>query len=292
MIKQKLLIGAHLSIQGGFFKAILRAEKIGATCLQIFTKSNRQWKAKPISHSDVEKFITQQENSQVKLVVAHASYLINLASNTNGVAHKSVIALADELKRCEILKIPYLILHPGNFNTEEKITALQKIAEQIDEAFNTSKTTSVTLLLETMAGQGSVVGSTFEEISTILKHIKHKKMIGVCVDTCHIFAAGYKFGTEKEYKELWQHFDNLIGLSKLKVFHMNDSKKEFGARVDRHEHIGKGMIPKKGFQLLMQDPKFKKIPKILETPKKSKNEIENEQSDMHNLEILRKYAKK
>ncbi len=292
MTQKELLIGAHLSIQGGFFKAILRAEKIGATCLQIFTKSNRQWKAKPITEIDAEKFIKQQQSSPVKLVVAHASYLINLASATSNVAQKSVLALADELQRCAILKIPYLVLHPGSFNVGEKNDQLHKIAEQIDQAFILSKTKSVTLLLETMAGQGNIVGSTFEELATILKQIKHKKMIGVCIDTCHIFAAGYTFSTATEYKKLWQHFDKVIGLSKLKVFHVNDSKKECGSRVDRHEHIGAGMIPIKGFELLMQDSKFNKIPKILETPKKSKNEIKNQESDIQNLTTLRKYAKK
>ena len=292
MKKKELLIGAHLSIQGGFFKAILRAEKINATCLQIFTKSNRQWKSKAIFPADAEKFITQQNSSHVKLVAAHASYLINVASTTNSIAEKSIIALADELQRCEMLKIPYLILHPGSFNKTEGKNGLFKIAEHIDQAFTISKTKSVMLLLETMAGQGSLAGSTFEELATILQYTKYKKMIGVCVDTCHIFAAGYKFGTEKEYHDLWEHFDNIIGLSKLKVFHINDSKKESGSRIDRHEHIGKGMIPSKSFQLLMQDPKFKKIPKILETPKKSNNELENEESDIQNLNTLRKYAKK
>ena len=288
MKKKELLIGAHVSIVGGFDQAILRGEKIGATCIQIFTKSNRQWKAQPITTQKAEEFIAQQKKSSIKIVVAHASYLINLGSTSKLVAQKSTDALIEELRRCDMLEIPYLVLHPGTFYSENKKDSLIFIATQINMALQEAKPKYVTLLLETMAGQGNVAGSNFEELATIISHVKQKKHIGVCVDTCHIFASGYNFDTCARYKKLWKNFDDTIGLSKLKVFHINDSKKDLGSRVDRHEHIGAGMIKPEGFKLLMRDKKFSTIPKILETPKSG----DDQASDIKNLKTLQRYAEK
>ena len=289
LMNQKMsLVGAHVSISGGFDHAILRGEKIGANCIQIFTKSNRQWSAKKISEEDVAKFLSQQKKSTIQIVVAHASYLINLGSSTTSVVQKSIDALVEELQRCDMLKIPFLILHPGTMRNNNEQESLQEIAQNINTVLQKAKPKHVTLLLETMAGQGSTVGNTFEQLATILKHVKHKKQIGICVDTCHIFASGYVFDAPATYKKLWQDFDKTIGLNKLKVFHMNDSKKNAGARVDRHEHIGKGMINPQAFKLLMQDPKFKKIPKILETPKGADEFAD----DIKNIKALQKYLKK
>ena len=243
MKKNETLVGAHVSISGGFDQAILRGEKIGATCIQIFTKSNRQWHAKAITQDDIKKFIEQQKNSNIKIVVAHASYLINVGSSTKAVAEKSVAALIEELQRCDMLHIPYLVLHPGSIKSNDEQSSLTHIAQNINIALQQANPQHVTLLLETMAGQGSIIGHSFEQIATILSHVKNKKHMGVCVDTCHIFAAGYKFDTPSDYKKLWQEFDQIIGLKKLKVFHVNDSKKELGSHVDRHEDIGKGKIP-------------------------------------------------
>lgn len=286
MKKKELLIGAHVSITGGFDRAILRGEKMKATCIQIFTKSNRQWKTKPITPERAQIFIAQQKKSSIRVVVAHASYLINLGSTSKVIAEKSLNALIEELHRCDTLQIPYLVLHPGTLHSNNKNESLIFIAEQINEVFKKIKPKYVTLLLETMAGQGNVAGSTFEELATIIQHVKQKKYIGVCVDTCHIFAAGYNFNTLDAYKKLWKNFDNTIGLSKLKVFHINDSKKDLGARIDRHEHIGAGMIKPAAFKLLMQDKKFSTIPKILETPK-GDNDLA---SDIKNLTTLRHYT--
>lgn len=288
MITQQPLLGAHVSISGGFYQAILQGEKIGANCIQIFTKSNRQWKSKKITNEDVIHFTTQQKKSGIKIVVAHASYLINLGSSTKLVAQKSLDALVDELQRCDLLKIPFLVLHPGTIQNNDEQKSLQEIADQINVALQQAKPQYVVLLLETMAGQGSTVGNKFEQLATIITHIKQKKHVGVCVDTCHIFASGYKFDTQTTYKKLWQDFDDTIGLKKLNVIHVNDSKKECGSRVDRHEHIGQGKINIEAFKLLMQDKRFKNIAKIIETPK-SHDELED---DIKNLKILKSYCKK
>jgi deoxyribonuclease-4 len=199
-----------------------------------------------------------------------------------------VHALIDELQRCDMLHIPYLVLHPGTIKKDDEQTSLKFIAEQINVALQQAKPHHVTLLLETMAGQGSMAGSTFEQLASIIKHVTNKKHIGVCVDTCHIFASGYIFNTPASYKKLWHYFDEIIGLEKLKAFHINDSKREAGSRVDRHEHIGKGKIPKEAFKLLMNDSKFKDVAKILETPK----DHEDLREDINNLETLHKLIKK
>lgn len=284
MTKKKLFIGAHVSISGGFNQAIIRGETIGATCIQIFTKSNRQWQSKNITKEEAASFIKQQQTSSIRTVVAHASYLINVGSTTDSTVEKSINALIEELRRCQLLHIPYLVLHPGTLRYKDKQESLLFIAKQLDKALEQVKPLQVTLLLETMAGQGSTAGQTFDEIATIINHMHNKKHIGVCVDTCHIFAAGYAFDTKKLYEDVWTQFDKLIGIEKIKVIHINDSKKECNSHVDRHEDIGKGKIPKEAFTLLLKDPRFQDIPKILETPK------ENEDDDKRNMATLIRYS--
>jgi len=284
MKNTNLLLGAHLSIAGGFDKAIEKAQETGANCMQIFTKSNRQWKAKNITKEESDLFISKQKNSSVSIVVAHAAYLINLGSKSDETVEKSTISLAQELQRCEQLKIPYLVLHPGTARYEDEERSLQFVAQQIDVAITTSKTHTVILLLETMAGQGKTIGHTFRQLATIIQHAHHKSRIGVCFDTCHAFVAGYDFHTPELYKKMWHEFDTTIGLEKLKAFHINDSKKELGSKVDRHEEIGLGKIPLSAFELILKDLKFKNIPKIIETPEGS-NKVEH---DKKNLEVLRK----
>ncbi len=284
----KSLLGAHLSIAGGFWKAIARAHQIGATCVQIFTKSNRQWKAKTITDEDVKRFLDAQEEFKIDTVVAHASYLINLASEKQDVQEKSIKALADEISRCQNLKIPYLVLHPGSNSSENIPQSCQQIGKNINAAFEITPPQKTIVLLETMAGQGSTIGKKFEDLAEIIKHVTSKKNIGVCVDTCHIFAAGYEFGDEKSYKKLWKEFDEIIGLEKIKAIHINDSKKDFASCVDRHEHISKGKIKTDSFKLLMNDKRFKDIAKIIETPKSS----DDLTYDQKNLDTLRSYIKK
>lgn len=284
----KILIGAHLSIAGGFWQALVRASNIGATCVQIFTKSNRQWAAKKIEEADIEKFKLHQKELAIEVVVAHASYLINLGSEKKEVQEKSIKALADELERCEKLTIPYLVLHPGSNPSQDTHQTCLQIAHNINKAFSIYQPRTTMLLLETMAGQGSTVGNTFETLATIIDHTTHKKQVGVCLDTCHLYASGYTFENEKNYKDLWKKFDDLIGIEKIKAIHMNDSKKELGSCVDRHEHIGKGKINKKAFELIMNDKNFKKVPKIIETPKSD----EDLKHDKENLDRLKSYIKK
>lgn len=277
----KYYIGAHMSVSGGFFNAIKDADSIGCTALQIFTKSCRQWKSKPIETQDAELFIQTQKKSHIQVVISHASYLINLGSTTEEVRTKAYNALVDEIIRCNMLEIPYLVLHPGTAEKSEKDATLKNIGSQINKALEETAPITTTILIETMAGQGKSVGSTFEELATILDQIKDKTRIGVCFDTCHAFAAGYDFTTKEGYNRTFQHFDDIIGLQYLKAFHINDSKKELNSHVDRHENIGQGCIPIQAFEMILNDIRFKFIPKILETPHE-----EDLKNDMKNLQTL------
>lgn len=266
-MKKNLLLGAHISVAGGYYKAIERALSIGCTTLQIFTKSNRQWAAKPISLEEAELFKNSFKQSGIDSVIVHASYLINLASANTNVRNQSINALKEELERCALLNAPYLVLHPGSNSEAPRQESLELIAQALNAIFDDQPNNKTMILIESMAGQGSSLCNTFDEIAIILKHIKQKNRIGVCVDTCHIFAAGYDLRTKKSYEYTWQLFDQIIGLSFLKVIHCNDSKKELGSRVDRHENIGKGFLTDESFKFLFNDQRFYAIPKILETPK-------------------------
>lgn len=264
--KNQYLVGAHVSIAGGFFKAIEEGTEIGCTAIQIFTKSNRQWNSKSITDHEAQQFIEAQKNSDIQVVIAHAAYLINLGSPTPGVQEKSFNALVDEIKRCQQLQIPYLVLHPGTAEADSREASIKETGKLINKALEQTPDCTTTVLVETMAGQGKSIGSSFEELAIILAQVTHKKRIGVCFDTCHTFAAGYNFTTEESYNSLFKKFDDLIGLEYIKIFHVNDSKKEIGAHVDRHEDIGKGAIKLHAFEMIMNDHRFKNIPKILETP--------------------------
>lgn len=259
-----ILIGAHISIEGGFYKAIARAEEIGCTAMQIFTKSNRQWHAKAITQKEIDLFDTAWKQSSVQCITAHASYLINIGSPQEEIALKSTKALIQELERCNMLNIKTLTLHPGSRLKSSVDDCLDRIVENINAAL--SDTDNTILLLETMAGQGSNVGNSFEEIAYIISNIEQKKRIGVTLDTCHIFAAGYDIANKKGYTSTIKQFDEIIGLNKLHILHLNDSKKSLGSCVDRHEEIGDGAIGIDGFTYIMQDKNLASIPKILETP--------------------------
>ena len=266
MSKHPLLLGAHMSVAGGFEQAIFRGESIGCTAIQIFTKSNRQWKASPITDEQAILFKKTVQNSSIHYVVAHASYLINSAAPDPEIHKKSVGALAQELQRCELLGIPYLILHPGSAGKSDQKLALAQIAQSLDDVFDEIPGSTM-ILLENMAGQGSSTCSTFESLATVRHLTHHKKRVGICFDTCHAFAAGYDLRTELSYEKIWQEFDKIIGLEHLKTMHINDSKKELGSKVDRHEEIGHGALGLESFRLLFNDSRFFSIPKILETPK-------------------------
>jgi deoxyribonuclease-4 len=287
----RLLVGAHMSIAGGFEKAIERGQSLGCTTIQIFTKSNRQWRAKPITKQEADLFKKTAITLGISPVVAHATYLINLASPNAHTAQLSMQALSNELIRCEQLGIPYLVLHPGSFVQGEIEEGIARISANLNAILD--KTTSKTMiLLELMAGQGSVIGSSFEQLATILQQITHKKRVGVCFDTCHAFAAGYDLRTPATYKKTWADFDSIIGLEQLKVIHINDSKKELGSHVDRHEHIGKGQLGLEAFKLLFNDKRFFNIPKILETPKVTKDLSEDSMNLATIKSVLTKETKK
>lgn len=275
------LIGAHISVAGGFFNAIKNGTQIGCTAIQIFTKSNRQWKSKSIDRQDADLFIQAQKNSAIEIVMSHASYLINLGSITPGVQEKSYFALVDELNRCNILEIPFLVLHPGTAEKGAEIETLSSIGAFINQALEETTSTTTSILIETMAGQGKSVGYTFEQLAIILDQIKDKKRIGICFDTCHTFAAGYDFTTPEGYKKTLKQFNETIGLQYLKAFHMNDSKKPLNSHVDRHENIGEGLIPLQAFEMILNDPYFQHVPKILETP-----HAEDLDNDKRNLQKL------
>lgn len=264
--KQTLLLGAHISVSGGLEKAFSRGESIGCTTMQIFTKSNRQWACKPLTEPEIAAFKEAWRKSYIQDIVVHAAYLINIGSSNPEVISKSARALREEIFRCEQLGIPYLVLHPGSNGGSPKEQSLAQIAKQLDQALETVPGKTM-VLLETMAGQGSNLCSQFEELAMVYKASRNKDRIGICFDTCHAFAAGYDMRTKEAYKDLWQLFDQTLGLDLLKAIHVNDSKKELGSRVDRHEHIGEGKIGLEAFSLLFNDKRFFKIPKILETPK-------------------------
>ena len=279
------LIGAHESIAGGIHTAFERAEQVGCATLQVFTKNSNQWHAKPLTGEDVASYKTIASKSNIHPVVAHDSYLINLCAGNPELLKKSCVAFVDELRRCELLGIPYLNFHPGAHTGQGEEEGIKKIIESLNWAHEETKGFSVLSVLETTAGQGSAIGYRFGHLRQIIDGVDKPERMAVCIDTCHIFAAGYDIGTEKGYDATMKEFDAIIGLKRLAAIHANDSKKPLGSRVDRHEHIGKGAIGKLGFRFLMQDKRLAKVPKILETPKG-----EDLKEDVMNLKVLRELA--
>lgn len=276
------MIGAHMSISGGVFNAILSGEELGCTTIQIFTKNNNQWKAKELTLTEVEEFFQQQKRTNIYPIVGHNGYLINLASPKVDVFALSQESILVELQRAEKLSLPYLVIHPGShLGTGEK-EGIKKIAGAIDRLHQKTPGYKVKICLETTAGQGSSLGYRFEQLAQIMDLVKENQRLGVAYDTCHTFVAGYDIRTKKAYEVTFKEFDKVIGLSRLEVFHLNDTIKELGSRVDRHTHIGEGKIGLEGFRLLMNDKRWEKIPKILETPKEG-----GTAKDIKNLSVLR-----
>ncbi len=271
-----------MSIAGGVQNAFARGVTAGCETMQIFTKSERQWKPRPLSDEDVVAYHAAQERTGIGPVIVHDSYLINLASPRDELWQKSLNGFATELERCELLRVPYIVTHPGAHTGSGDAAALARETEALNRLFSEGVGASVTVLLETTAGQGTALGWTFEHIAYLLEHSTHPERIGVCVDTCHIFAAGYDIRTEADYTTTFARFDELIGVEHIKAFHLNDSQKGLGSRVDRHAHIGQGEIGLEAFRLLVNDPRFASIPKIIETPKN-----EDMAEDIENLALLR-----
>ena len=276
------LLGAHMSIAGGLHLAFIRIRKVKGEALQIFLSNQRQWQTPPFTAEMIEAFRLQWQKNRPIVVAAHDSYLINLAAPEQATVEKSVTAFADELVRAAALEIPFLITHPGSHRGQGVEVGLERFVHNLDSAIRISGTSTVSVLIETTAGQGTNLGSKFEEIAFILTESHYRDLLGVCFDTSHAFAAGYDLRTPGTYKKTFSLFDQIIGLQRLKFFHLNDSKRPLGSRVDRHEHIGKGEIGLNGFRLLLNDPRFQNHPMVLETPKGKELK-----EDKKNLRILR-----
>ena len=275
-----------MSTSGGVHTAVDRAMSIGCTALQVFTKNNNQWSAKPLAEEEIENYKRKIAEATITPVMAHDSYLINLCAMNPDTLERSRKAFIDELTRCEQFGIQLLNFHPGAHGGAGEEEGIKRVVESLNIAHERTEEFKVLSVVETSAGQGTAVGYKFEQLEKIINGVDKPDRMAVCVDTCHIFAAGYDIRTEEKYEATFEEFDNIIGLQRLVAFHYNDSKKEFGSHRDRHEHIGKGMIGVAGFSLLMNDTRFANIPKILETPK-SKDLHE----DVENMKVLKELIK-
>ena len=270
------LLGAHMSIAGGMPLAIERAVSLGATAVQLFVKNNNRWEGKIISDDEAATFRAARAQAGDMPVVAHNCYLINMASPDEALRERSIAAMVDEIERCHLLGIGDLVAHPGAHMGEGEEAGIERIADSLNEAIVRTSNRDVRVLLETTAGQGSSIGHRFEHIAELVRRTRRKKRIGVCLDTAHIFAAGYDLRTATAARHSFAAFDEIIGLGHLRAIHLNDSKREFGSRVDRHEGIGCGYIGQEGFRWIIRSHKLRAIPKLLETPKGAKGELDFE----------------
>ena len=308
------LLGSHLSIAGGMHKAAEKAASLGMDTVQIFThspsqwavkpvnppekadsrsggfftKNNNQWKGKPLSDEDVKLFRDAFERAGLRRACAHNSYLINLASPDDVLWQKSLDALVDELQRAETLGLSGVVMHPGSFVSSSEEAGLKRIATALDDVHKQTRGFQCQLWLETTAGQGTNLGHRFEQIATLLQTVRETDRLGVCVDSCHIFAAGYPLQTADEYAATMNEFDQTIGVDRIRAWHLNDSKKPLGSRVDRHEHIGRGCLGLEPFRHILNDPRFAEIPMYLET---EKGEEDGEDLDAINLRTLNSLIK-
>lgn len=278
------LLGAHMSIAGGYHNALVAAQKFGCETVQLFTKNNNQWAGKAITADEAALFRQKREEFKLRLAMAHDSYLINLASPDETLHRRSVEAFVVEVERAEQLGLSYLVTHPGTPTDGDVEAGLKRIAKALDETHRRCPKVKVMVLLETTAGQGRSVGHRFEHLAAILDLVKAPKRLGVCLDTCHVFAAGYPLAPSANYNATLNEFDRVIGIDKLRAFHLNDSKKPLGSRVDRHAHIGQGCLGLEPFRLLLNDPRFRDHPMVLETPKEGPHD---EEMDPINLTVLR-----
>src|SRR3972149_658102 len=280
-----ILLGAHMSIAGGVDKAIERGNQLSCTAIQLFTKNANQWRGKPFAKEKIERFAELRKESNIFRILAHDAYLINLASANNSLRTKSINALIDEMKRCKTLSIPCIIIHPGAHLGAGEDEGIKNIINSLNIIIDKTNGWQVDIAMETTAGQGTNIGYRFEHLARIRDGTKDKKRIKVCLDTCHIFAAGYDISTAEGYAHVIKEFDRLVGIDRLICLHLNDCKRDFGSRIDRHEHIGKGTPGALPFRLIMNDRRLGNIPKIIETPKDK-----DMKNDRRNLGVLRKMA--
>jgi deoxyribonuclease-4 len=283
------LFGAHLSVAGGYYKAAEAAQALGCETVQIFSKAPSQWRGKEITDDEAGRFREAVSAAKLTHVTVHDSYLINLAAPANSLWQKSVAAMTDEIRRADQLGATYLVAHPGAMLDAPEEEAIGRIVIAVKKVFDDTPDAKVMLLLETTAGMGSTLGHRFEQLAAMLDGVRDSRRLGVCLDTCHIFAAGYPIADLKDYQATFDQFDRVIGIDRLKAFHVNDSVKGLGSRVDRHAGLGLGMIGESAFRHLVNDPRFRDHPMFLETPKLASDKTE---MDPITLAKLRGYLKK
>jgi deoxyribonuclease-4 len=281
-MKGNLLLGTHISVSGGIHEAVERGSSIGCSTMQVFTKNNNRWEGKPLAQEDVENYKRAAAKSSIAPVVAHAAYLINLCSTTEEILSKSRKALEDELRRSERLGLLGVILHPGSHRGAGEEAGIERIADSINSVHGRTAGFETLTILETTAGQGTALGYRFEQLRDIIHLVRDHRRMAVCIDTCHLFAAGYPIATEQGWNQTIRALNDIVGLSRVAAIHVNDSKRERGSRVDRHQHIGKGRIGETGFRMLMNDRRLRHVPKILETEKS-----EDMHEDIENMAFLR-----
>ena len=280
------ILGSHVSAAGGVYKAVQRAVDVGCDCVQIFTKNNNQWAAKPLSEDHIQKWNDALSQSGLSDPIAHASYLINLASPKQDLFQKSIDALVIELERANQLSLSGLVVHPGAFTDSCEEDGLDRIVDAVSEVLQRVEPGSCRLLLENTAGQGTCLGHRFEHLAFMLDGISDDQRVGVCFDTCHAFAAGYEINTSDGFAAMVKEINDLLPAGAISALHLNDSKKPLGSRVDRHEHIGRGEIGLDGFKYLFHDPQLGALPGYLET-EKGTDEESGEDWDVINLRVLR-----
>ncbi len=286
-------IGAHMSVSGGKHMAFEMGKELGCEAIQVFVRNVRGWTSGPLKKKEIDDFLEKKEEfkNEIWPIISHNSYLVNLASLNKEKLEKSYNAMIDELTKVDQLSIDYENMHPGVIPIEDKDKiskkeALIQIADHLNKLIDATKSSKVIILLETTAGQGKGLGNKFHHFKELINKMQDKNRIGICFDTAHSFAAGYDFTTKKKYDEMWNEFDDVIGLKYLFAFHLNDTDKECGSRVDRHTHIGQGKIGKEPFRFFINDERFKDMPGILETPKS-----DNLKEDVMNLKTLKSLRK-
>ncbi|GAW67937.1 endonuclease [Geoanaerobacter pelophilus] len=276
------LLGAHVSIAGGIHNAVDRGVSSGCGVIQIFTQNSNQWKGKAVSPADAKLFRDKLAASGLSHVVSHDIYLINLAAAPGEVKDKSLIAFKEEMQRCAALGIEKIVMHPGSHNGDGEETGIRRICEAFDQLFAEVPEYTGKVLLENTAGQGTNLGYRFDHLKAIIEGSSYPSRFGVCFDTCHAFASGYPIADRDGYRKTFDEFDAALGIERLMAFHLNDSKKGLGCKVDRHEHIGAGALGLEPFRFILNDPQFKLVPKLIETPKGDADEM-----DAVNLKLLR-----
>ncbi|MBI2346113.1 MAG: deoxyribonuclease IV [Deltaproteobacteria bacterium] len=280
------LLGFHCSAAGGLANAIRRGAKLGCTAIQLFTKNNNRWLGPPLTLKEIDAFRTAWAASPIRCIMSHVGYLVNLASTDPAITEHSMESMRMELQNAQALDIPYVVVHPGAHKGEGEAMAIRRVAERLNILLEETVGDQLVIAVEGTAGQGSSLGHRFEHLRDILAGVRYGDRVGVCLDTAHLFAAGYDLRSASAYRSTWEAFDRIVGRAALRTMHLNDTKRELGSRVDRHEHIGKGAIGLSGFRLLMRDLSLRAVPMVMETPKGKTDAV-----DRRNLTILQSLVK-